>query len=243
MLHVPPLVPHICSSLKVESEVSIFPRISTQVPAFRLHVYFTSWHLDDTQLCFSFGLLPKPFSSNGPRFGSQMRCTSRRLSLQFARHCLHTLYFVGDFFGRIPQPCSNCGAPVSWISYLDFPELFLPRSQLQLSTSFCVPYLKDVFIPHLVPHINTITSKSTLVGDISRGFHRHVLTVVLCQIGVSHLNFSASFLQPRAQPQLSTSFYVLHLGGIRDLLVPPFSFTSFHEELVAVLHILFTSVA
>ena len=59
-----------------------------------------------------------------------------------------------------------------------------------------------------------------LVGDISRGFHNHVLSVVLCQLGFSYFTFSAFFLQLRAQLQLSMSFCVPHLGGTRDMLVP-----------------------
>ena len=45
-------------------------------------------------------------------------------------------------FPRFPQPCSGCGAPSFGVSCLDFPELFLPRAQLQLSSSFCVPLLE-----------------------------------------------------------------------------------------------------
>ena len=134
---------HVPQRLSFGSRDSGFISRNDQVPATSLHVNFTL------------------MASGMFNLGLRMRC-SRRRPHRVSNWCdsVSTLcIFMGDVSGFHSHVQTVVLRSIGSHPSI-FPELFLPRAQQQLPTSFCVPHLegnKDVLIPHLVPHINKFT--------------------------------------------------------------------------------------
>ena len=99
------------------------------------------------------------------------------------------------------------------------PVLFLlfllgSRDKLEVSTTDDDPAGVSSWNDSVSPHC-------IVVGDVSRGFPQQCSSRGATSIGVSCLDSSDLFLQPRAQLQQSTSMCLPHLDDIRDVLVLP----------------------